>query len=436
MEAPLPPPTLSQLDVPLEYDFTPVLAVVERVVPRTFGSLDSLHQVGQDPRKQYAFEVTRGSFSAFMDGSRVHLRTTLSYAVRGSYNPPVGPTVRTGCGRGDERPRIVVELVTPLTLSPTWRLRSAVRLAQLAPASEGPEDRCRISILRYDVTDRVVDAARQGLTAHLPDIDRKVAEIDLTPQVTEWWGLLHRPIRLTDDVWLLLQPQQIRAGSVTGEGRVFTVQAGLDAYPKIVTGPEPRSDVPPLPPLGRAGRATGFRVLLDGNVDYATASRAVTNALQGKTVTQAGRSITVRSVAVAPHTAGRLALAVRFTGDARGTLRFVGTPRYDPGLGEIVVPDLDYDLETDSRLIDAIAWIRSDALRTLFREKARLPAMPVLQRGKDLLTRGLNRNIGRSIRLSAVVDSVTVEGLFVTPSGLVVRAGATGNARMSVRQHR
>jgi hypothetical protein len=433
-EVPPPQPTLSHFDVPLEYDFTPILKEVERVVPRTLGSLDSLHQLGDDRRRHFAYEVTRGPFTAFMRGSQVHLRTTLSYAVRGFYNPPVGPTLSAGCGRGDERPEMVVEFVTPLSLTPAWHLRSDVRLAQLGPATQSAQDRCRVSILRLDVTDRVIDAARAGLTAHLPEINREISRIDLTDQVREWWRELNRPIRLTEDVWLLLQPQQLRAGRVAGQGQLLQLRVGLDAFPRIVAGPEPDPPVPPLPPLARSTNATGFRIVLDGEVDYATASQAITQEVGGKTVTTAGRSATVQSVTAAPAGGGRLALTVAFTGDASGTLRFVGTPHYDAGLGQIRVPDLDYDLETDSHLVNAIAWIRSDALRTLFRENARVPVAPVLERGRALLTEGLNRRIGRSVTLSATVDSVSVDGLYVTRAGLVVRAGASGNAHVEVRE--
>src|SRR5262249_23425532 len=150
-------------DVPLEYDFTPVLAVVERVVPKTFGSLDSVKQVGNDNHKHYAFEATRGPFTAFAEGTQIHLHATLSYAARGFYKPIVGPTISAGCGLGKDRPNIVVEMVTPLTLRENWHFKSAAQLERLAPATDSARDRCKVSILHYDVTDRVVEAARNGV---------------------------------------------------------------------------------------------------------------------------------------------------------------------------------------------------------------------------------------------------------------------------------
>ena len=433
-EALAPPvPTLSRFAVPLDYDFTPVLDVVERAVPQTFGSLDSVRPLPGSKRKRYSYAITRGPFTTFVVGSEVHLRTTLAYAVRGYYDPPVGPTLRAGCGRGAERPSMVVELVTPLTVAPSWRLQSAARVATVAPASARSADRCRVSILQYDATDRVLEAARTALTARLPEIDRRVERIDLTPRATGWWALLNRPIRLADGVWLLLQPERLRMGRVTGTGRVLTVEAGLDAYPRIVTGPMPTATVSALPPLARTGTSSGFSVMLDGNIDYAAASRAVTGALRGKTVAQAGQSVTVRDVAVSPGGAGRLALVVAFTGDANGTLRLIGTPQYDPARVRIAVPDLDYDLSTDNELVNAVAWIRSDALRTLLREKAEVGVAPVLARGRALLTSGLNRTLGGAVTLAATVDSVAVRGVYVTDSAIVVGGCGGGDARVAVR---
>ncbi|MEP6689720.1 MAG: DUF4403 family protein [Gemmatimonadaceae bacterium] len=433
---PAPPPVaLSRFDVPLRYDFTVLLGVIERVVPQTFGSLDSVHVVGTDNHKHYAYVAARGPFTAFVSGAEMHLSATLRYAARGYYKPPIGPTVSAGCG-GDSaaRPQIVVELVTPLTLTPSWHLRSAARLVRMAPASTTDRDRCTVSLIHYDVTERVLGAARQALTAHLPDIDRKIGDVDLTNQVTGWWALLSRPIRLTDGVWLSLQPRQLRVGRVTGARHVLTVQAGLDAYPKIVTGAEPAADVRPLPPLARDTSTSGFRILLEGEVDFATATLRVNEALRGRVVEQSGHTITIRSVSVSPAAGGRLALSGTFTGDASGALRLVGAPRFDSKTGEISVPDLDYDLATDSDLINAYAWLRSESLRDLFREKARLPVQPVLDRGRALLVAGLNRKLGDAVTLSANVDSVSVRGLYVTRAAIIVRAEASGTAGLSVRQ--
>jgi len=169
-------------------------------------------------------------------------------------------------------------------------------------------------------------------------------------------------------------------------------------------------------------------------VDYATATRAVTSALAGRRFTRAGRTVAVDSVIVLPASRGRLYLAIAFAGDATGRLQLVGTPRYRPAAGIVDVPDLDFDLDTDSKLVSGYTWLRSDELRATIRERARVPVQPALDKGRELLLSGLNRKLGDAVTMSATVDSVSVKGLYVTRDALVVRAEATGQARFTVKQ--
>jgi hypothetical protein len=391
--------------------------------------------VGTSARKRYAFEATRGPFRAVAVGSEVRLRTTLAYAARGYYKPPIGPTLSAGCGGKDERPRIVLELATPLSLTPDWHLVSHARLVRIEPASTEQRDRCDVGILHTDVTDRVLDAARSALTKQLPAIDRKVATVSLEGHVNDWWKMLARPIALTKGVWLTLQPEQLRMGTVSGEAKVLTVPVTLDARPRIVTGDE----APPVspggpPPLAKDTMANGFRIAIEGIVDYGTANRALTAALAHRKLTKAGRSVTVQDVTVLPATRGRLLLELSFFGDASGRLRLSGTPKYDARRNEVSVPDLDYDLDTESKIVNAYEWLKSDELRAMMREKAHLSAAPALEKGRALLLSGLNRKLGDVVTLSATVDSVSVNGLYVTRDGLLLRAEATGQARVAVKQ--
>jgi hypothetical protein len=436
-EPPPPPQTLSRFTVPLDYDFTPVMATVEREVPKTFGSLKEIHPFPNDPRKRYAFEAVRGPFTAFVVGSQVHLRTTLSYAARGYYNPRLAPEIRAGCGSETnpaERPRIVVELVTPLTIDSLWNLKSRARLAKVDRASDKSADQCQVSILRFDVTDKVIDAARKALTAQLPQIDRKIAGVSLDSMASGWWQSLNRPIRLRDDVWLLLHPARLRLGRITGVKRNLTIEAGVDAYPRIITGAEPAVVMSPLPKLAGSPGNAGFNIVIDGNIDYRTISNTLNDLLRGKTITAKGHTVAIQSVTASGKAGGRLELGVNFSGDSKGTLNLGGSPKYDAAAGMIHVPDLDYDLDTDSKVIDVVAAVKSEEMRAMLREKARIPVRPVLDRGKELLTTGLNRTIGTALTMTAKVDSVAVHDLYVRRPGIIVRAAAMGSAKVAVNQ--
>ncbi len=427
--------TASRLSVPLAYDITAVLQLVEEIVPRKFGSIDSVKQMGDNDRRHYAYEAVRGPFTAFADGNLMHLRATLTYQARGYIKPVIGPTISAGCGGGTDGPRLVVELATPLSLADNWHLVSHARVVSVRPATTEPRDHCDVSILHKDVTEQVVEAAQAGLTSQLPMIDRKVGGVDLKGHVAEWWAMLSKPIQLAPEVWIVLSPERLSIGKVHGQSNVLTVPVSLDAHPTIVTShTEPVVAVLAVPPLGRDTATDGYHIVMDGIVDYGTASRELTDALSEKSFTQSGHTVSISSVTIIPQAKGRLGVTAVFAGDAEGTVHLSGTPRIDHAHDLIVVPDLDFDVQTDNPLLQSYAWLKSDDLRKALRSRARISTAPVLKRGRSLLLEGLNRKIGDALTMTATVDSLSVLGLYVTRDGLVVRAEARGQAGVSVKQ--
>ena len=109
-------------------------------------------------------------------------------------------------------------------------------------------------------------------------------------------------------------------------------------------------------------------------------------------------------------------------------------PRFDHERAEINVPDLDYDLRTDDPLLSTYSWLKSNDLRAFFRRRARVSDSLFLDRARSLLIRGLNRQVGSALTLSATVDSVSVLDIYVTREALIARAQASGRAGVAVKQ--
>jgi len=434
--APPPPPAIpSNVEVPIAYDFTPLLQLVEDSVPRTFGSMEERLVVAGDKRKRFAYLAERGKFTAFMRDSLLHLRTRVAYRARAWYDPPIGPTLSASCGNRGQRPEIDLELVSPIRIDSAWRIRSQARLVRFEPV---PGSRCVIDIARIarvSVTGYVTDAARKLVESNVYQVDSLVRSVDFASTVAEWWRVLAQPIPLREGVWLDLRPRELRLGRITGTGRTLTVEAGLDALPRLVMGPKPEVPTSPLPPLGRDRPGSGFVVVVDGEVDWPAASQIISTAVRGETVRRIGKQIHITSAAASPTNDGRMALDVGFAGEAEGHVRFVGRPELDVERAMIVVADLDYDVTTGDPLVRFANWLKGRELRALLRDRARVPVVPALVQGRELLEQGLNRTFD-GVSTSARVDSVAVSGIFVTRGGLLVRVGAAGKARVVIREKR
>lgn len=424
----------SMLSVPVLLDLAPLVAEMEAGVPGAWGDLESRIPVADNDRLEVAFDLTRSPLRASFEGSVARVSATISYRARAWYDPPVLPTVSVSCGTGDdeEPPRLEVALEGPLSIDPEWRLRTRVRVDTILPVSEADRDRCRVSIIRWDMTDRVVNGARDFLTNEAETIDSLVAAVDLRTQFEEWWRLIGEPIRLTDDVWLVLGGESLVRGAIEGRGDGVETILGLRARPRVVVGPRPTDSIPALPALDTGQVAPGFAVRVEARAEYAEAGAVLTRELGGEQLTAGGRSVRLEGFEVGGVGDGRLALAVDLSGDARGRLYLVGTPEYDPADGRVGVPDLRLDVDSERAVVEGAAWLASVGLVPILREAARWPAAPAVEWAREQVERGLNRSLSDEVALRGRVAEVDIFDVVAGRDALLVRADVRAEASLHV----
>ncbi|MDH3224728.1 MAG: DUF4403 family protein, partial [Gemmatimonadota bacterium] len=180
----------STLKVPIRYDLLPIIRALEEAVPRSIGDLEDRRPLEGNDRTEVAFEVRRGPFQASLIGDRALINSVLSYRARAWYDPPLLGEIRGTCGTAAEPLRAVIALSARIWLSSDWRLRSDGRVDHVGPLSAGDRDRCSLTDLGIDVTDRVMDGARSALESHLPEIEVALSRIDLRSRFEGWWQVL------------------------------------------------------------------------------------------------------------------------------------------------------------------------------------------------------------------------------------------------------
>lgn len=428
------PPSL--VDAPITYDLGPALATLETAVPRKFGDINARRRNPNNRRINTAFAAERAPFQVRIEGSTIRVATVLEYQGKGWYNAPVTGDLFGSCGMGVTRPRAVVEMTTSLRMTQDWRLRGRSEITRVAPFSAEKRDQCKVTVFKIDVTDRVVAAARSELEKRLVTLDERIATIDVRSRMERWWGILQRPMRLSDSVWLLLQPTGVHMGPITGTGRMISVDVGLTGEPRVVTGPRPADGTVGLPPLRRESteHAQALHVLLEGELSYDLANSILRKNVVGKRIRRGARWVTLRDARLSGIGAGRVALAVRFDGAASGLVYLVGTPRYDSETRQLYVPDLAYDVSSADLLVRGLEFMRRGDVQTLLRTRARFPVADLVEQARQRLERGMNRQLGENATLVAKVATGDVLAVRATTNGILVRAAANGTARLEVNR--
>jgi hypothetical protein len=429
----LPSLPTSTLDIPLTYDLTPVVTALEKAVPRKFGNIKERKQLA-NKRMAVAFEAVRDPFSVSLNGQTAYITAVVHYAGQGFYKAPIVPEVSGSCGIEGVKPRAKITIASDLRISPDWRLRGKTRVARVEPYSNETKDQCRVTVFNINVTDRVIDATKNALTAKQSMIDQRIASLDIRSRFENWWHLLEKPIPLTDSVWLTINPSAVRMGENVGVKKTLVTALGFSASPRVVTGPMPTVVPTPLPPLYPAAVGNGLHILLEGVIGYDLATRLLKDHIVGKKFEKAGRTFLVKDARLFGIGGGKLALELRFSGGANGRVYFVGTPRYDPSTNELYVPDLDYDVGSAGLLVKGVEWIKHDDVREFIRSQARWSIGDVMSLGREQLLKGLNRDLAPGVHLTAEVKQV--QGLSVHPrrAHIRLRAQADAVARLTVKQ--
>ncbi len=431
----------SRVAVPIRYDLAPAIAVLEQAVPRTFGDLADRKPVTGHKSMSYAFDATRTGFDVRVRGTTVTISSVVAYRARGWVKPVgIGPSLSGSCGMDDEPPRLRITLVSALRLAPDWTLRANTAVPTVAPMSDSTRDKCRVTIVNLDVTDRAVAAVRAALEGKATLLDERIRRVDVRSKVGTWWAILGRPIRMGNDAWLEIRPESVSVGTLRASGRTMVAPVTLVARPRIATGSRPDSSTIALPDITPRAKGegatdsaeTGLHLLLEAVLGYDVATRMLTRQLVGRHFERGGQSVTVRAASVFPAAGGRVALALALVGDVDARVVFAGRPAYDRATGMLAVPDLDYSVADASLLVRGADGVAHDALRDALRDRARFPITALIDSARLRAERAMNRELTRGVVLGATVTHARALGVRAAPDGFRVQAEALGTLSLDV----
>jgi len=426
----LPPVPTSYLDVPVRYDLGPAMSWLESEVPVSFGSLEERHDVPNKKRVHYAYAASRSPFHIAVNGRTATLEADVRYRVRAWYKPPILPELSGACDDDEMPPRARLTIETTVQLTSGWTLRPLTR-ATVVPLSDPKRDRCKVTFLSIDVTDKVMGAAQAALQDKVHDFDAKVAAFDLPHESRRLWNTIGSPLRLSDSLWMVINPSTVRIGLLKMQGDTLVTTVGLSANPRVIGGPRPDVPVPLMPPpQDSTSRPPVLHLLTEGRLPYDVGSSILTKELRGTIIKVAHQRLVLDSLHLIGIGDGRVAVGLVVHGSVRGMLWAVGRPAYDTTRAQLYMPDLVYDGGTRDLLTGTLAWLAQGQIEDFLRTRVRLNLANVLADGRDLLEDKLNRDLADGVHLKMDVTSGRVLSVRASPTALLVRAVASGQGEL------
>jgi hypothetical protein len=403
---------------------------LESEVPVSFGSLEERHDVPNKKRVHYAYAASRSPFHIAVNGRTATLQADVRYRVRAWYKPPILPELSGSCDDDEMPPRARLTIETTVQLTSGWTLRPLTR-ATVVPLSDPKRDRCKVTFLSIDVTDKVMGAAQAALQDKVHDFDAKVAAFDLPHESRRLWNTIGSPLRLSDSLWMVINPSTVRIGLLKMQGDTLVTTVGLSANPRVIGGPRPDVPVPPMPPpQDSTSRPPVLHLLTEGRLPYDVGSSILTKELRGTIIKVAHQRLVLDSLHLIGIGDGRVAVGLVVHGSVRGMLWAVGRPAYDTTRAQLYMPDLVYDGGTRDLLTGTLAWLAQGQIEDFLRTRVRLNLANVLADGRDLLEDKLNRDLADGVHLKMDVTSGRVLSVRASPTALLVRAVASGQGEL------
>ncbi|MBS0154009.1 MAG: DUF4403 family protein [Nitrospira sp.] len=465
------PPSLAQessISIPVHVDLSSFLTAIndDSMIPKKFDHWGSLikHPKGTD----YKYYAERDDFTMAPSGAHQANGSPSSLALRdwwkgielSSSHIFVGTALRykigansLHCGEGSEWPRrgtVHGSIATELT--PTYGLAASV-----ASVAVNTSDPCHIRVGDLDVTQevkqRLADVARGGLNRAVTRLNA----LTVKSRVEDAWNTLRNPIRLEPEAWLQFNIDKVQHSGFSGAGPIVSDAIHVTAKPVIVFGQEPPAEVAALPPLdtpptstGFYGAAdaqlygtlpttlanrltpTGFHVVTDIPLDYASLSKVLANRLNGKRVVKKEHFILITTAAIFGNGGNQVVMRVDFSGDAVGHVYFVGKPEINLLTQTVSIGGLRYDPETEALLQKTVTWLDLSTFRDLIASESILGVTTATDRVRGLLATTLNRALSPSVSMHGTVGSVQGIGVFADVNALHIRTMSDGTLSLTV----
>jgi hypothetical protein len=459
---PLSPAPESSISVPVHFDLSPFLTAAsdDSVIPKKFDHWGSF--IKHPKGAEYKYYAERDDFTMAPAGARqtngTHSGTLLRDWWKGvelsSSHLFVGTDLRykigahsLHCGDGGEWPRRATlhgSIATELT--PTYGLSASV-----ASVAVNTNDPCQIRVADLDVTQevkqRLADIVRAGLNRAVTRINA----LTVKSHVEDVWNTLRNPLQLEPDAWLQFNIDKVRHSGFSGVGPVVDDTIQVTAKPIVVFGQEPSAGAAALPPLDTPPTSTGFHsaadaqlygtlpstlanrltptgfhVVTDIPLDYASLSKALASRLTGKRVARKGNFILITNASIFGNGGNQVVMRIDFGGDATGHVYLVGKPEMSSLTQTVFLSGLRYDLQTEALLQKTVAWLDLSTFRDLIASESILGVTAATDRLRGLLATTLNRALSPSVSMHGTVESVQGIGVFADVKALHVRTMSDG----------
>jgi hypothetical protein len=212
--------------------------------------------------------------------------------------------------------------------------------------------------------------------------------MDFKPNVLAALEKICTPFKMNEDYesWLRIAPIEIYSTAAQLKKDSFLLQMGIKCNMETLIGQEPETRFNPtkitLKPVAKIPNQINANIVAVST--YADASKIIRKNFAGQDFTSGSKKVKVQDVTIW-HKNGKMVIALDLVGSLNGTVYLAGFPKYNEQTTEIYFDQLDYILDTKSKLLRTANWLAHGIILKKIEENCRYTIKPNLEEGKKTM---------------------------------------------------
>jgi hypothetical protein len=260
--------------------------------------------------------------------------------------------------------------------------------------------------------------------------------LDFKSNMLEFMEKLSKPVEVsqTYQTWLQITPQELYTTAAELKKNGVNMTVGLKCQMGTSIGKEPKISFIKEKVVLKS--FSNIQDKVEANITavstYEDASRVMTANFKGKEFASGSRKITIQNVNIW-HKEGKMIIALDMLGSLNGRVYLSGFPIYNAQTKELFFDNLDYALETKSKLMRTANWLAQGMILNKIRQSCRYSIQPNLEEGKQNILKYLNNYSPMpGVFVNGKMNDIVFEKVQLTNTAIVAFLNITGKIKIDI----
>lgn len=260
--------------------------------------------------------------------------------------------------------------------------------------------------------------------------------MDFKPNVLDALEKICTPFQMSEtyDSWLRIVPIELYTTEAKLQKEAISLDMGLKCNMETVVGQQPKNkldrDKIVLKPVSKMPEKISANIAAVST--YQDASRIMTKNFHGQEFGSGSKKVKVQKVAIWQKN-NKMIIALDLLGSLNGTIYLSGFPQYNDTTKEIYFDQLDYVLDTKSRILKTANWLASGVVLKKMQDACRYSIQPNLDEGKkNILTYLKNYSPMPGVFVNGNIDDIQFKKIQLTNKAIIAFITVNGKVDVSI----